>query len=182
MLSTFARNWWLLALRGGLGIVFGVMVFFWPMLAWVVVVATFAAFALIDGFLALMTATSGQEQGRPSWGLILQGVLGISAAAIAILWPGITQLALLFLIAFWAIATGLFQVIAAIRLRQEIEGEWALALGGILSMAFGFVAIAMPVAGALAIAWLIAAYSIAYGILLLTLGLRLRSFGAVRVR
>ena len=107
--------------------------------------------------------------------LAIQGLLGISAGVLTLFWPGITELALLFLIAYWSIVTGVFAVIAAIRLRREIEGEWALVLSGILSVVFGLGLVLFPAAGALAVAWLIAAYSIVFGALLIAVGMRLRS-------
>jgi uncharacterized membrane protein HdeD (DUF308 family) len=174
MESSLARIWWVLALRGALAILFGVLVILWPALAWVVVVASFAAFALIDGAFAIVAAFAG-GQGR-WWALLLEGVLGISAGVLTILWPGITQLVLLFFIAYWAIATGVFEIVAAIRLRKEIEGEWVLALSGVLSVLFGLALVILPGAGALAVAWLIAGYALAFGALMLAVAFRLRSF------
>jgi len=173
MERTLARVWWALALRGALAILFGALVFFWPVIGWVAVVASFGAFALIDGTFAIVAALSGQAPGR-WWALLLEGLLGISAGAITLFWPGLTALALLYFIAFWAIATGVFEVVAAIRLRKEIEGEWALALSGVLSVLFGMGLVAFPGAGALAVAWLIGAYSLAFGALMLALAFRLR--------
>jgi uncharacterized membrane protein HdeD (DUF308 family) len=106
--------------------------------------------------------------------LLLEGVLGISAGVLTILWPGITGLVLLFLIAYWAIATGIFEVVAAVRLRQEVAGEWLLALSGVVSVLFGVALLIWPAAGALAVAWLIAAYALASGALMLGLAFRLR--------
>jgi uncharacterized membrane protein HdeD (DUF308 family) len=175
MIHSLARNWWFLALRGAVAILFGVLAFLWPAVAWLVVVASFAAFALLDGVLAVALAVTGHGQGRQWWALVLQGLLGISAGVLTLIWPELTEFVLLFFIAFWAMATGVFAVIAAVRLRKEIEGEWALALSGILSVLFGLSLVLFPNAGALAIAWIIAAYSIAFGILLLMVALRLRS-------
>jgi uncharacterized membrane protein HdeD (DUF308 family) len=174
MENSLARYWWVLALRGALAILFGALVVVWPALAWVVVVASFGAFALLDGVFAIVAAFAG-GQGR-WWALLLEGVLGISAGVLTILWPGITQLALLFFIAYWAIATGVFEIVAAIRLRKVIEGEWALALSGFLSVLFGVALVILPGPGALAVAWLIAGYSLAFGVLMLVLAFRLRSF------
>jgi uncharacterized membrane protein HdeD (DUF308 family) len=174
MLSSLSRRWGLLVLRGVLAILFGVLVAFWPGLAWIVVIASFAAYTFLDGVFAIASATVGHPSRSQWWALILEGVLGISAAVLAIAWPGITQLALLWIIAYWAIVTGVFQIAAAIRLRKEIKGEWLLGLAGVLSVAFGISLVVMPAAGALAIALWIAAYNIVFGILLVALGLRLR--------
>jgi uncharacterized membrane protein HdeD (DUF308 family) len=163
-----------LALRGVVSIAFGVLVVLWPMLAWVVVVASFAAFALVDGFFALAAALTGQARGH-WWALMLEGLLGITAGVLTFFWPGVTGLMLLFLIAYWAIATGIFEIVAAFRLRREIFGEWALALSGILSVLFGLALLILPGPGALAVAWLIAGYSFAAGIVYLVLAFRLRS-------
>jgi uncharacterized membrane protein HdeD (DUF308 family) len=175
---SLARNWWILALKGVLAILFGVLAFLWPGLAWVVVVASFGAFALVDGTFSLVAALTGHGQGRRWWALVLQGVLGISAGVLTLIWPEITQLALLVFIAWWAVATGVFAVVAAIRLRREIEGEWLLALSGILSVIFGATLVialfVVPEAGALAVAWLIATFAVAYGVLMLILAYQLR--------
>src|SRR5947209_1278874 len=128
-----ARNWWAVALRGALAILFGVLVFFWPAVFWVVVVATFAAYALLDGAIALFAAVTGRGQGR-RWLLAVEGILGLAAGVLTLLWPGLTELALFYLIAGWAMATGAFEVAAAIQLRHAIRGAWALGLAGVLSI------------------------------------------------
>jgi uncharacterized membrane protein HdeD (DUF308 family) len=176
MEHSLARSWWLLALRGVLAIAFGVLVFLWPTLAWWFVLASFAAFALVDGVFAIAMAVTGHHPGRPWWALMIEGVLGISAGVLTLFLPGITELALLFLIAYWSIATGVFEVIAAIQLRNVIEGEWVLALSGILSVLFGVALALFPGAGAVAIAWLIGAYALTFGMLLLVLAFQLRRF------
>jgi uncharacterized membrane protein HdeD (DUF308 family) len=173
--SSLAGNWWILALRGALLILFGVLAFFWPEVAWLFVLASFATFAFLTGILAIVAAVKGQAQRSWWWALILEGVLGISAGVMTIVFPGLTELALLFIIAYWGILTGVLQVAAAIRLRREIEREWLLAIAGILSVLFGLALVLMPAAGTLAIAWMIAAYSLVVGALLLALALKLRS-------
>jgi len=177
MEPSLTRYWWVLALRGVLAILFGVLAFLWPYLLWVVIVAMFAAYALLDGVFAIAAAFTGRGL-APWWALLIEGVFGIAVAVVTLFWPEITGLALLYFIAFWAIATGVFQVIAAIQLRKEIEGEWALGLGGVLSVLFGMALVIWPGPGALAVAWLIGAYSIAFGVLMLVLAFRLR--GATR--
>jgi uncharacterized membrane protein HdeD (DUF308 family) len=90
-------------------------------------------------------------------------------------WPGLTAMGLLFLIAFWAIMTGVFEIITAIRLRREIRGEWVMALIAILSMAFGLLLLAYPGPGALSVFLLIRAFVFAIGALMIALALKLRS-------
>jgi uncharacterized membrane protein HdeD (DUF308 family) len=172
---SLARNWWILLVRGILAIVFGVLVIVWPMLAWVVIVASFGAYALLDGTLALVSAISGRG-GRHWWALALEGVVGIGAGVLTFYWPGATGLVLLWFIAYWAIATGVFEIFAAFRLRAEVQDEWLLALSGLLSVVFGAALILLPAAGALALAWLIAAYALLFGVLMVGLAFRLRRF------
>jgi uncharacterized membrane protein HdeD (DUF308 family) len=171
-----ARNWWLLALRGVLAIAFGILAFFWPAMLLLAVVYIFAAYALLDGIFAVVAAISGHREIGQWWALWLEGFIGIAAGLLAFLWPGITELLLIFLIAYWSIATGIFEIVAAIRLRRHIRGEFALILGGILSILFGLALLFWPVAGLLAVAWLIGAYGIIFGVLMLALAWRVRSW------
>lgn len=130
---------------------------------------------VIDGVTGFAGAWRA-ARARDRWGvLLLQGIAGIIVAAVTILWPGITALALMLLIAAWAIVTGVLQIIAAIRLRRYISGEWLLALGGILSVAFGVLVTIAPLAGALVIAIWVGAYALVFGALLTGLGFKLRS-------
>ncbi|HJV04658.1 MAG TPA: DUF308 domain-containing protein, partial [Actinomycetota bacterium] len=116
------------------------------------------------------------QQRREWWPLVLEGVAGIGIAIITVIWPGVTALALLYLIAAWALVTGVMEIVAAIRLRKVIRGEFFLGLAGVASIAFGIIAILFPGEGALALVWLIGSYAILFGILLIALGIRLRSF------
>jgi uncharacterized membrane protein HdeD (DUF308 family) len=174
MVVVLARSWWALALRGLAAVLFGIMAFAWPGMTLGVLVLLYGAYALVDGVLAIIAAVAGRTSGMPWWALLLEGVLGITVGILTFAWPGITALVLLYLIAAWAVATGVFEVVAAIRLRREIRGEWLLALSGIISVLFGIALVINPVGGALAVVWLIGAYAIAFGILLIALGFRLR--------
>ena len=107
--------------------------------------------------------------------MFVVGGLGIVAGVLTFKWPGLTALALLMVIAIWAVGVGVFQIVAAIRLRKVIEGEWALALSGLLSVAFGVLMLLHPGAGALAVVWIVAANAISLGVLLCVLGFRVRS-------
>lgn len=175
MVSTLARNWWALALRGLSAVIFGLLAFAWPGITLGVLVLFYGAFALIDGLLAIAAAIFGREGSNlPWWALLLEGMLGIGAGLLTFAWPGITALVLLYLIAAWAIVTGIFEIIAAIRLRKEIEGELWLALSGVLSIVFGVLLMAQPGTGALAVVWLIGAYALIFGVFLLALAFRLK--------
>ena len=173
LLEALARYWWAVALRGLFAVIFGVVAFAWPGVTLGALILLYGVYALADGVFAIVAAFSGKT-GQPWWVLALEGLVGLGAAAAAFFYPGLTALALLYLIAAWAILTGLLEIAAAIRLRKEIEGEWLLALSGLASVALGVLLVARPAGGALALVWLIGAYAIAFGVLLLVLGFRLK--------
>jgi uncharacterized membrane protein HdeD (DUF308 family) len=174
MLDILTRNWWAIALRGLFAVLFGIGAFLWPGLTLAVLVILWGAYALVDGIFNLVAAFRAAQSNMTWWPLVLEGVLGIAAGVIAFLWPGITTLALLYLIAAWAILTGIVEIIAAVRLRHVISGEWLMGLAGLLSIILGVFLIAAPGAGALAVVWTIGAYAILFGIVLIALGFRLR--------
>ncbi len=174
LLRTLGRTWWLVLLRGIAGIAFGVMALAWPKLTLFVLVAFWGAYALMDSVIALVAGFRTRDGGRPMWTMILVGLLGIGAGVLTFLWPGMTALALLMFIAAWAVAMGVFQIAAAIRLRKEIENEWFLGLSGLLSVIFGILMFLNPGAGALTVVWLIAVFSIAFGVLMVLLAFRLK--------
>ena len=177
MIGVLVRNWGWIALRGLIAILFGVFTLFRPGITLVTLVLLFGAFALADGLFMAVSAVTNRH-GEPRWGtLLLGGVLGIVAGMVTFLWPGITAVALLALIALWAIVTGLAEISAAIQLRRVITGEWLLVLAGLLGVAFGILLIARPAVGALAVVFWIGMYAIFAGVLQLALGLRLRSWG-----
>jgi uncharacterized membrane protein HdeD (DUF308 family) len=176
VLPVLARNWWALVLRGLAAILFGVLAFAWPGITLFVLVLFFGAYMLVDGIFAIVAAVRAAGEEDRWWLLLVQGILGVLAGLVAIFWPGLTALALLYFIAAWAIVTGIMEIVAAIRLRREIEGEWALALSGALSVLFGVLLVVLPApAGLLSLVWLIGAYAVATGVLLLILAFRVRS-------
>lgn len=174
MLTVLAHNWWMAALRGVAAVLFGLAALIWPGITLQVLVLLFGAYALVDGVFALVAALANLA-GAYRWWVLLEGIAGIIAGVLTFVYPNVTAIALLYLIAGWAIATGIFEILAAIELRKEIEGEGWLILSGLLSVVFGVIVALQPQAGALAIVWLIGIYAIAFGVFLLLLGFRLRN-------
>ena len=174
-----ARNWWLLALRGLAGVLFGILAFVWPAITLFVLVYLFGAFALVNGICSLVLAWYA-PRGYPRFGaLILGGILSIVAGLIAFFLPGITALGLLIMIAAWAIVIGVIEILAAVQLRKVLRNEWLLILAGLASVGFGVVLLLYPTAGALVLVWWIGAYALIFGILLMILAFRLRrTFGS----
>jgi uncharacterized membrane protein HdeD (DUF308 family) len=179
MLHALAKCWWVLLLRGIAAIAFGVLAFIWPGLTLVTLVLLYGAFALVDGVLSLVAAFSGGAKPVPTWWLVVVGLIGIAAGVVTFLWPGITAILLVLFIGAWALVHGIFEIIGAIQLRKEIDNEWMLILGGLLSVLFGAVVLIAPGAGALGLVWVIAAYSIVFGILFVSLSLRLRKHSGI---
>jgi len=179
-LDALARNWgWVMA-RGIFAIIFGFLTFAWPGLTLLTLVIFYGAFALVDGVASLVAAvTKGAP--APRWWLVLVGLIGIAAGLVTLFHPAITGIILLYFIAFWAIATGVFQIIGGIAMRKEIEGEWLLILSGILSVVFGGFMIVYPVAGALSVAFLIGMFAILQGVILIAFSLRLRRMAEVKI-
>jgi uncharacterized membrane protein HdeD (DUF308 family) len=173
MLLVYARNWWTLTLRGLLAVVFGILAFVWPGITLLGLVFLFGAYAITDGIFAIAAGVRGRGQSR-WWVLLIQGILGVIAGLLAFLVPGITALFLLGLIAGWALFTGVMEVVAAVQMRKYITGEWLMVLSGIASVLFGVLLLLNPAAGALAVVWIIGAYAVLFGVLLLALGFKLR--------
>jgi len=175
-LDALAKNWWLLLLRGIAGILFGVLAFVWPGITLLSLIFLYGAYALLDGIFAIMAAIRGGTAER--WWLALIGVLGIAAGLLTFLWPGMTALVLAIFIGAWSLIHGIFEIVGAIRVRKEIDNEWWLILSGALSVLFGLAILIMPGAGALALIWIIGAYAIVFGALLVGFALRLKKHGA----
>ena len=174
--AILSRNWWLLLLRGLVAILFGLLAYLQPGLSLASLVLFFGAYSLADGVIGVFSASAGRVEREHRWVLLLEGLVGIGVGVFTLFGPGVAALTLLFYIAIWAIATGLLEIVAAIRLRKEIKGEWLLISGGLVSVAFGGLLMAQPEAGALAVLWLIATYAVVFGLLLVALALKARGF------
>ncbi len=168
----FASYWWLFLVRGVVAVIFGILALVWPGITVFALVTLFGAYVIVDGFFSFVQAFRGE--GSVRWSLLVWGVISVAAGIAVLLWPGITALVLIYMIGFWAILTGIVEIMAAIAFRKEMTNEWALALGGVLSIAVGAFMLIAPGSGAVALVWLIGAYAIAFGVMLVMAGLTLR--------
>jgi uncharacterized membrane protein HdeD (DUF308 family) len=172
MINDLYQNRWLIGLRGVLAILFGILAFIWTGMTAVALVFLFAGYAILDGILTIATAIRNREARDRWWLGLLEGIVDIGAGVIAFLFPTLAAVVLLFVIAIWAIVTGLLEIAAAIRLRREIENEWALGLSGAVSIVLGVIIILNPAAGLTGLVWAIGGYAIIFGILMLMLAFR----------
>jgi uncharacterized membrane protein HdeD (DUF308 family) len=174
MLIVFTSTWWALVLRGIVAILFGVLAFIWPHITLTALVFLFGAYAFVDGAFAIIAGIKSHAEFKRWWLLLIEGILSVAAGVFAFTVPAMTALILLILIAFWAIVTGVFEIAAAIQIRKYVKGEWLLALSGVASVLFGVVLLINPAVGALAVVWIIGAYAVVTGVLLLALGFKLK--------
>jgi uncharacterized membrane protein HdeD (DUF308 family) len=172
--ALLARNWWLIALRGVAAIIFGILTFVMPGISLLTLVLLFGSYALVEGVLNVIAAVRGRRANERWWALLLEGVVSIAAAIVTFVYPGLTAVVLVYVIAAWAIVTGVLEIVAAVRLRHRITGEGWLALSGVASVAFGMLLMIFPGAGALALLMWIGAYAVVFGALLVGLAFRLR--------
>lgn len=167
-------NWWALVLRGLLAILFAMVAFAIPGVTIAVLATVFGVYALLDGVVAIVS-TIKAVQGHRRWGaFLLEGIVGILFGLYTIAFPIAAAAVFVTVIALWAIFTGILEISAAIRLRRHVQGEWLLALVGILSMLLGIALFAAPISGAVLLVWMLAAYGLMFGILLIMLGFRVR--------
>src|SRR4051794_14093006 len=177
MLADLSRNWWLAVLRGSLAILFGVLAFVWPGVTFSALVLLFGAYAFIDGIIMFGYGLLAAGDGQQWWPLILGGIIGIATGILTFAQPQAVALALVYVVGIWAIVTGLLEIVAAIRLRQVISGEWLMGLSGALSILFGVLVVAQPDAGALSLVFLFGFYAILAGVSQVWLGIKLRGLG-----
>jgi uncharacterized membrane protein HdeD (DUF308 family) len=181
MSEVLAESWWAVGLRGILGILFGLICLLTPGLAVEVFVILFAAYMLVDGVFAIAAGIKAARNGE-RWGLlILEGIVDLAAGLVAVLWPAITLVALIWLIAIWAVVTGALMLAGAFSLNLD-HGRWWLALGGIASVILGILLVIEPLIGAVVLTLWIGAYAIVFGIFLLILAFQLHSKQEERAR
>ena len=172
------KHWWQIALRGFLALIFGILVLAWPGVALAILAIIFGAYVFVDGIFTLVAAVNYKAgAGRRTW-LFIRGIAGIVVGLITFFWPAITALALVIIIAAWALVTGVMELIFAFKANQDSAIRWMFAISGILSLILGILLLARPIFGALVIVWVIGAYAVLAGILLIILGFRLRSVKA----
>lgn len=176
MLEVMSRNWWILLVRGIAAVLFGIAVLVWPGIALTVLVLLWGAYALVDGVFTIVLGFQGRTYYRDWWVTVLEGVVSIIAGVVALLWPGVTAVALLYVVAIWAIITGMLEIVAAIQLRKEISGEFWLVLGGVLSVALGVLLTIFPGAGMVSLLVVLGIYAITFGVALIILSFRVRGF------
>jgi uncharacterized membrane protein HdeD (DUF308 family) len=175
MKHLLASNWDMFLVRGILAILFGIATLVMPGITLIVFVVLFGGYALLDGVVLSILSIKDRKYHRDWWLMLLTGLVSIGAGIVTFVWPGITAVSLFYVIVAWAIVGGIFEIAYAIRFRKAIEGEWLLVLSGILSVVFGVLLIAQPVAGALTVLWLIGVYAIAEGVTLVALAFRLHN-------
>jgi uncharacterized membrane protein HdeD (DUF308 family) len=174
MSEVLSDSWWAVGLRGILGILFGLICLLTPGLAVEVFVILFAAYMLVDGVFAIAAGIKAARNGE-RWGLlILEGIVDLAAGLVAVLWPAITLVALIWIIAIWAIVSGALMLSAAFTLNLD-HGRWWLALGGIASIIFGILLVIEPLIGAVVLTMWIGAYALVFGIFLLVLAFQLHA-------
>ena len=174
MSAILAQNWWAIAIRGVCGIVFGLIALFLPGATILTLVLFFSAYMLVDGIFGVVAAVRAASH-HQRWGLlVIEGVLNIAVGVIAFIWPGLTAVTFVLLIAAWAIVTGVLEIVAAVRLHPEY-GRWWLILSGVASVIFGVLLVVAPLAGVIVVTWWIGAFALIFGIMLLVLAFRLRA-------
>ncbi len=173
MLESYVRHWWTIALGGLLGILFGIVALVWPQVTLMALVYVFAAFAVLDGVLTLFFSIATHKEDE-RWGMLAaSGIAEIVLGVVIFIWPQITAQIFVYMVAAWAIMTGVFEILAAADFRGVIDNGWLLILTGLLSVAFGVLLIVYPSAGAISLVWIIGLYAIVNGILDIVFAFRL---------
>jgi len=174
MQITYARFWWSFVFRGIIAVLFGLAAILLPGITLDILVLLVGAFFFVDGLMSIVSSFGSMNNEERWWLSLLEGLAGVLIGVITFLWPGVTLVAVVLMIAAWALITGFFEIMAAIRLRRVISGEWFLAGSGMISILFGLVLLVNPGVGAVALVWILGIYAVFFGILLLFLGFKLK--------
>jgi len=176
MLTLVSRKWWALVLRGSLAVLLGILAFVWPTHTLNAIFILVGIFLIIDGIISAGSSLSHRRQVGTWWIFFAEGLFGLLVGLFALLWPQVAAVALVIIIGVWAVITGILEILGGIGLRATLKGEWLLILGGVLSVVFGLLLILIPSSAVIALMWLIAAYFILFGIVLIALGFRTRPY------
>ena len=176
MIELFARNWWVYVIRGCLALIFGLYAWFMPGAAMRTLLAVFGIFILIEAAIAIVGSIAGRRYSEVWWIVLLEGIFGLFLGVLTLARPGLVAAMIVMLIAFWAIWGGLFRIVAAVRLRREMDNEWLLIFGGVVSILFGLLLFRHIGVGILAISWVIGFFACMLGVFLITFGVKVRKF------
>jgi len=174
MLHLLSRNWWAVLLRGICAVIFGLAAFAWPGITLALLILFYGAYVLVEGIFAVVSSFGRTKDSKFPWSMFLVGLVSIAVGLITFVWPGLTALALLYLIGAWAIVRGIFEIVAAFELRKQIEGEWLMIIAGMASVLFGVLMVLWPGAGVLALLWLIGIFAVIFGVIIIILAFKLR--------
>ena len=175
MKVSVGRNWWILALRGVLAILFGLYALLRPGMALATIIMAFGVVVLLAGILSIVAGTRAHDRHLHSWPIVIEGVVCVAFGLLALIKPGATAMAWLYVVSAFAVVSGALHIAAAVELRKHFAGEWVLILNGTVTVIFGILMILLPWAGLLSLVMLVGAYSLFFGSLLLALALRLRA-------
>jgi len=179
MLRIYGKYWWSFLVRGIMATLFGVVAIVLPGVTMEILAVLLAAFLIVDGLFSFIASFQVRRM-QISWGpLLFEGVAGMALGLFTFIWPGLTVLAIVLVIGLWAMLTGVLEIIAGVKLRNEIQGEWLLVSSGVLSLLFSVILLTSPGVGAVAIAWMIGVYALVFGVSLIFLGIRLRKHNII---
>ncbi|MDN3238342.1 HdeD family acid-resistance protein [Glycomyces tritici] len=171
MIELLARNWAWVLVRGIFTIIFGAMAVFWPGITLYVLVILFGAYAIVDGVTSI---AMGAKRSYGRGFLITLGIVGIIAGLIALLWPGLSALALLYVIAFWAIISGIGSIVSGFGLSRDAGGRWLFVISGLAGVVLGILLLINPEEGAVALVVTIGFFAIIWGFFTVFTAVRLR--------
>lgn len=176
LVDLLSKNWWMILIRGGAALIFGLLTWFYPFISILIMVMFFGVYALIDGVLGVVIAINGRRTHQDWWLMLIWGMVSILAGIMTFFVPGITWLVLITFIAIWLLVSGILQIIVAIRLRKSISGEGWMIVAGMLSVLVGIILLVNPVQGGIALTWVIGVYAALFGVMNIALAFRLRRF------